>query len=272
MARRPQSREADNRARSGRQGRTSGAKQSNASKIAGMAFDNPIKNVQRAVQNIPPVAVVSGLVQAGQKGRAKGGYVGGVKGTARESGKQIALYVGGGVATKAAGKVLGAVGRTPLGQRGINVITRQKVMVHGTPGAIEGKYVLPKSGSPGSPKEAVVFGWNPRHRGSRQFVPSSAREYTQGTGSAVVAKVPKSSLKSIHAEKGNVGAKQTPWIVSKSPARVVSQVPANSKNYESELAKALKRAGAPLRGPKKTPIKDMRQRAKTRSANKRSVV
>lgn len=186
---------------------------------------------------------------------------------------QDTAIAGIGVSSAGVGRLAGrAIARTGVPARIANVVTRQKVIVHGTPNRIQGNFIRPAAGSPGSPNEAVVFGWNPRHKGSKQFVPSSAREYTQGTGSAVVAKVPKSSLKSIHAEKGNVGAKQTPWVVSKSPARVVSQVPANSKNYESELAKALKRAGAPLRGPKKTPIKDMRQRAKTRSANKRSVV
>ena len=212
--------------------------------------------------------------QAEKNLKAPGRYIP----TARQSGLGIIEASGFG-ATKAAVK-------SGVTARAWNKLTRQQVLVHGTPAKIQGKYLKPAAGSPGSPNEAVVFGHNPRYRGSKQSVPPYAREYgATSEGSAVIAKVKKSSLKKIKYQKDNPGTvnnmaakgnpldpKNPPWLMSKKPAKIITKVPVSSKNFDKELADALRRAGAPLRGPKKTPLKNMKQKAKNKKSNKKSVV
>ena len=86
-----------------------------------------------------------------------------------------------------------------------------RTVVHGSP--TRGlKTISPRKGSAALPDESVVFVWDPKGFGKRGSIASAVEEYTRGTGSAYIGKVPRSSLKS--TGKG-IGAASKPMKVKK---------------------------------------------------------
>jgi hypothetical protein len=165
---------------------------------------------------------------------------------------------------KAASSAANAIARSGIVPRVVNKATGQQVLVHGTPDfeKLIGNRLMPKAGSPGSPDEKVVFGYNPQFKGSgtADYLEGSVKQYTGPKGGAVIAKFPKKSLKNLEyqennpglvnqmAAKGNpVDPKNPPWVLSQSPARIVAKVPVAGGDFKNQLAKELKLAGAPLR-------------------------
>jgi hypothetical protein len=147
--------------------------------------------------------------------------------------KAAAVNTAAAAAGYGAGKAVQVSG---LAAKAANKLTRQQVIVHGTPKAIQGPTITPRAGSSASPDRAVVFGWDPSKKYGLSAV-NNPVQYTQGTGKVVVAKVPKSGI--IQKADG--------VIVSSKPAKVVAQVdPSNYTKYDAELRRQLKRAGSSI--------------------------
>ena len=174
----------------------------------------------------------------------------------------IGAATGGGIV--AAQKGIRATVNTGIPARIGNRVTGQKVLVHGTPDfeKLIGNRLMPKAGSPGSPTEKVVFGYNPQFKGSgsADYLEGSVKQYTGPKGGAIIAKFPKKSLKNLEYQENNAGLvnqmaakgnpldpKNPPWVLSKSPARIVAKVPVAGGDFKNQLARELRLAGAPLR-------------------------
>jgi len=174
----------------------------------------------------------------------------------------IGAATGGGII--AAQKGIRAAVNSGIPARIGNKVTGQKVLVHGTPDfeKLIGNKLMPKAGSPGSPTEKVVFGYNPQFKGSgsADYLEGSVKQYTGPKGGAIIAKFPKKSLKNLEYQESNAGLvnqmaakgnpldpKNPPWVLSKSPARIVAKVPVAGGDFKNQLARELKLAGAPLR-------------------------
>ena len=234
-------------------------------------FKNILFNTpQRAVNNLIDVVKSTPLGIATQTA-AKGvntfktkGYKAAVTEQAKIAGITLAIEAATAGAGAVGSKVIPKVVQSGIPARIANKVTGQKVLVHGTPDfeQLIGNKLMPKAGSPGSPTEKVVFGYNPEFKGSgnADYLEGSVRQYTGPKGGAVIAKFPKKSLKKLEYEahnsglvnhmaaKGNpVDPKNPPWVLSESPAKIVAKVPVNSGDFKNQLAKELKRAGAPLR-------------------------
>jgi hypothetical protein len=225
---------------------------------------------QRAANNLLNVVKSTPLgiaAQTAAKGAAtyqNKGYKAAVTQQAKIAGLQIASEVISYGTGKALQRGVGAVVGTGLPARISNKVTGQKVLVHGTPDfeKLIGNKLMPKAGSPGSPTEKVVFGYNPQFKGSgsADYLEGSVKQYTGPKGGAIIAKFPKKSLKNLEYQESNAGLvnqmaakgnpldpKNPPWVLSKSPARIVAKVPVAGGDFKNQLAKELKLAGAPLR-------------------------
>lgn len=176
--------------------------------------------------------------------------------------------IGAGVAAVRSGRVAQAA----------NKLTGRAVMVHGTGERLVGNQLRPKAGSPGSPSDAMVFGWNPGSKNSSQWLPENAANYSsrvRGEGlpdyNVVIGKVKKSKT-----DLGKPGS--NPNIIrSSAPVnikQVVKSPGATGVSYETyakELDRALKKAGAPTRGKLSNKIKDAKRRAAYRRSDKGGV-
>lgn len=169
----------------------------------------------------------------------------------------IGAATGGGIV--AAQKGIRATVNTGIPARIGNRVTGQKVLVHGTPDfeKLIGNRLMPKAGSPGSPTEKVVFGYNPQFKGSgsADYLEGSVKQYTGPKGGAIIAKFPKKSLKNLEYQENNAGLvnqmaakgnpldpKNPPWVLSKSPARIVAKVPVAGGDFKNQLARELRLA------------------------------
>jgi hypothetical protein len=108
----------------------------------------------------------------------------------------------------------------------------------------------------------VVFGWKPTKKLAINTV-NSPLEYAKSSGSVVVGKVPKSAV-----SVGDTDA----ILKSTKPVKVVGQVkaPGNFTEYDAELRRMLKRAGANIDPGLVDKAKGAVKNAKTKRANKRS--
>jgi hypothetical protein len=159
----------------------------------------------------------------------------------------------GGVAYGAA-KTAGAAGRAVVAggyvAPVVNKLTGQTVIVHGTGAKLKGPVLIPRAGSPGSPDEAVVFGWNPRAKGAKDLLPTMISEYAAKVKkfddvpqyNVVIGKAPSRAVKQ---------AADLPTVVkSTEPVQIRAVVKTNTdyETYIKNLTRELKKAGAPLRG------------------------
>jgi len=165
-------------------------------------------------------------------------------------------------AAKVAGKAASKVVESGVPARVVNKVTGQQVMVHGTPHEIVGGYLSPRAGSIASPTEPVVFGWNPTKELAVNTV-NAPLEYSMGSGHVIVGKAPKSAV-----SLGDTDA----ILRSTKPVKVVGQVnaPGNFTQYETELRRMLKRAGANIDPGLIQKTKTAVKKAKTKRADKRS--
>ncbi len=143
---------------------------------------------------------------------------------------------------------------TGVVQRALNSVTKQQVIVHGSPtGAIKTlKPSVPKANPAG---HNAVYGMNPsvvnpRTKSGPINLASIAMDYADAggnpLGSAYVAKVPVSGI----TNPSSVGSKANIGIVtSKSPAKVVAEIKMAGKSQaqlQAEILKAAKQAGAKI--------------------------
>jgi len=157
-------------------------------------------------------------------------------------------------AGRAAPKVGRAVANTGIPNRVINAITRQQVIVHGSP--TRGiKTLVPKTPKANPAGTTAVYGMNPSTVNARVGsgplnLAQIARDYADAggnlKGSAYIAKVVKSSI----TNPSSVGSKAKIGIVTaKSPAKVVKEIPMAGKTeaqLQSEILRSAKRAGAKI--------------------------
>ena len=131
-----------------------------------------------------------------------------------------------------------AVRNTGIPARASNAVRRRQIIVHGTPNEIKGNYLIPKAGSPASPTEPVVFGWNPTKKLGISAV-NNPVPYTQGKGKVIVGSAPKSAVTSGDTEA---------ILKSTKPVKVLGSVDPNKNfsQYDAELRKLLKRSGASI--------------------------
>lgn len=156
----------------------------------------------------------------------------------------------GAVGAKAAQVAGRAVAKTGVPARVANKLTGKTVLVHGTGNKLEGTALRPVGGSPGAPNEKVVFGWNPRYKGAKDTIPINVQEYAAKTWNmgnvpeynVVIGKAPSRAVTKV---EGNPAI-----LKSTEPAKIEAVVKANVdyETYVNNLNKALKKAGAPLRG------------------------
>ncbi len=167
-------------------------------------------------------------------------------------------------AAKVVGKAASKVVESGVPAKVVNKLTGQQVMVHGTPNQISGGFISPRAGSPASPTEPVVFGWNPKKKFEIDVV-NNPLDYAKGSGRVVVGKVSKSAV-----SVGDTDA----ILKSTKPVKIVGQVkaPGNFTEYDAELRRMLKRAGANVDPGLVDKAKDAVKKAKTRRADKRSTL
>ena len=178
---------------------------------------------------------------------------------AKTAAVNLAAGAGVGKVAQVAGRV---VAKTGVPARVVNKLTRQQVMVHGTPNQISGGFISPRAGSVASPTQPVVFGWKPTKKLAINTV-NSPLEYAKGSGNVVIGKVPKSAV-----SVGDTDA----ILKSTKPVKIVGQVkaPGNFNEYDAELRRMLKRAGANIDPGLVDKAKGAAKKAKTKRANKRS--
>jgi hypothetical protein len=187
----------------------------------------------------------------------------------------LAVGAAGAKAAQVAGRAAVATG---IPARAANKLTGRAVMVHGTGERLVGKQLRPRAGSPGSPSDAMVFGWNPMSKNSSQWLPENAANYSNRVGgegppdyNVVIGKVKKSKT-----DLGKPGS--NPNIIrSSAPVdikQVVKSPGATGVSYETyakELERALKKAGAPTRGKLSNKINDAKRRAAYKRSDKGGV-
>lgn len=161
--------------------------------------------------------------------------------------KTAAVNLGAAAAGVGAAKV---VAKTGVAARVANKLTGKTVMVHGTGNPLEGTALRPVGGSPGSPDESVVFGWNPRYKGAKDTVPTNVQEYAAKTWNMsdtpqynVV--IGKGSRRAVTKVEGNPAI-----LKSTKPVEIKAVVKADVdyETYIKNLSRELKKAGAPLKG------------------------
>ena len=163
---------------------------------------------------------------------------------------QVTGLVAGAAVGKAASTGLTALQKAGVPARVMNKVRGQTVFVHGTGNPLEGTSLRPVGGSPGSPNEAVVFGWNPRAKGAKDTVPVNVQEYAAKTWNfsgvpehnVVIGTAPR---RAVTAVEGNPAV-----LKSTKPVEIKAVVKANTdyETYIKNLNRELRKAGAPLRG------------------------
>lgn len=144
----------------------------------------------------------------------------------------------------AAGVTAAAIGarRSGLPQRFANTITNKKIVVHATGNPVEGKYLRPVAGSPGSPDKPVVFSWSTdfgkgKTGGQDWIVPHGADYGAKGAGQQnyVIGKT---------SRKNTLGGeyKDAAFDAHPNPVKIVKIVQ-NPANDLGNFVKQLKTAG-----------------------------
>ncbi len=163
-----------------------------------------------------------------------------------------------------------------------NLVKGNKIIIHGS--SRQGLPLLkPVYGSIAMPKSKVLFGWDPRATRSQSSIDRPLLNFTNpknpekggtrvtGTnpGSVYVASIPKKSAGPVVTNKKIPNKKR--MIVSSSPAKIISEIPApstrmfdeydpnsyeNYLNFQDKLGRELRKAGVlpkqiPLRNPKR---------------------
>ena len=188
--------------------------------------------------------------------------------------KTAAVNAAVGAAGAKAAQVAGrAVAKTGIPARVANKLTGKTVMVHGTGNPLQGTALRPVGGSPGSPDESVVFGWNPRYKGAKDTVPINVQEYAAKTWNmsdtpqynVVIGKGPSRAVTKV---EGNPAI-----LKSTKPVEIKSVVKSNVdyETYVKNLNRELKKAGAPLKGDSKFgPLGDRVERMRRQRQYKRN--
>lgn len=161
----------------------------------------------------------------------------------------LGAYAAGIGTTAAIGAGVAAV-KSGRAAQAVNKVTGKTVLVHGTGNKLEGTALRPVGGSPGAPNEKVVFGWNPLNKGAKDTIPINVQEYAAKTWNmadvpeynVVIGKAPSRAVTKV---EGNPAI-----LKSTEPAKIKAVVKANVdyETYVNNLNKALKKAGAPLKG------------------------
>lgn len=169
-----------------------------------------------------PQGIVDDAVKAAAKAAAK-------KAT-QAAKKAAAKKAAAAVKTKAAKKVVAKTTKKAASKANPkNSYALGRTVVHGSP--VRGlKTVQPRKGSAALPDESVAFFWDPKAFGKRGSVANSVQEYTRGTGSAYIGKVPRSAVKKT---QHGIGA-------ASKPIKVKKEVIADPRDFES-LYKGLER-------------------------------
>ena len=220
-----------------------------------------VQNLQNVAKNNPIGIAVQRAMSGAQTFRNEG-YLSAVQQQAKIAAVDVAVNAAGAGVGKAAVGVGRVVAKTGVPARVVNMVTRQQVMVHGTPNQISGGFISPRAGSVASPTQPVVFGWKPTKKLAINTV-NSPLEYAKGSGNVVIGKVPKSAV-----SVGDTDA----ILKSTKPVKIVGQVkaPGNFNEYDAELRRMLKRAGANIDPGLVDKAKGAAKKAKTKRANKRS--
>lgn len=191
------------------------------------------QGLARAAAETLDQTVTGGLVQAGTQGN---------KALAKQAAINAAALGAGYVAGKAIQTAANAAAKTGLPQRFVNTITNKKIVVHATGNPVEGKYLRPAAGSPGSPDKPVVFSWSTdfgkgKTGGQDWIVPHGADYGAKGAGQQnyVIAKT---------SRKNTLGGeyKDAAFDAHPNPVKIVKIVQ-NPANDLGNFVKELKTAG-----------------------------
>lgn len=156
-------------------------------------------------------------------------------------------------AAKVAGKVVqsGRVVNPVAAAR--NLVKGEKVVIHGTPNKLQGKFIEPRAESWGAQElgKPVVYNFDPRAVKAKSTIPYRVQEYAnpslyfdptkQPQFNAVIGRTPKSSVKT-HSATG--------YMYSESPVSIDKVVKTNKppEQLAVELQRELRKMGTQMRG------------------------
>ena len=178
---------------------------------------------------------------------------------------------------RAAGKGVTAVGRAVQSGRVVNpvaaarnLVKGQKVVVHGTPNPLQGKFIQPRAESWGAQEigKPVVYNFDPRAVKAKSTIPYRVQEYANpnifrpeapSNFNAVIGRTPKSSIKT-HSATG--------YKYSESPVSIDKVLKTNKppEQLAVELQRELRKMGTQMRG---NTVKQAVKDAIIRKQNKR---
>jgi len=140
-----------------------------------------------------------------------------------------------------------ALNEAGLVNRTLNLVRGDRIITHGTGNPFEGlTEITPRRGSPGSPDEPVVFGWNTSRKGDYDTAIQNPREYSTkpyykdgemvpGEGNIIIGKAKKSALKQTFPDLDAV-------LQSTKAVKIIDRIPLGP-NYEERMIAALRKAG-----------------------------
>ena len=155
--------------------------------------------------------------------------------------------VGAGVAAVRSGRVVNPVAAAR------NLAKGEKVVVHGTPNQLQGRFIEPRAESWGAQElgKPVVYNFDPRAVKAKNTIPYRVQEYAnpslyfdpskQSQFNAVIGRTPKSSVKT-HSATG--------YRYSESPVSIDKVVKTNKppEQLAVELQRELRKMGTQMRG------------------------
>lgn len=155
--------------------------------------------------------------------------------------------IGAGIAAVRSGRVVNPAAAAR------NLVKGEKVVIHGTPNKLQGKFIEPRAESWGGQElgKPVVYNFDPRAVKAKSTIPYKVQEYAnpnlyfdptkQSQFNAVIGRTPKSSVKT-HSATG--------YKYSESPVSIDKVVKTNKppEQLAVELQRELRKMGTQMRG------------------------